>query len=41
MVHCRKSGRFLAVGIWAFVDLIIIICGAFTDGDGYRITEWT
>jgi TM2 domain-containing membrane protein YozV len=31
----------LAVSIWAFVDMIIIICGAFTDGDGYRITEWT
>ena len=29
------------LGIWALVDLIMIIVGAFTDGDGERITEWT
>ncbi len=29
------------VGIWAIVDLIIIIVGGFRDGDGNKITEWT
>lgn len=27
-------------GIWALIDLIILICGSFTDGDGNKITEW-
>ena len=29
------------LGIWAFVDLIMIIVGAFTDKNGAKITEWT
>jgi TM2 domain-containing membrane protein YozV len=29
------------LGVWAFVDLIIIACGAFTDGAGNKITLWT
>ena len=28
-------------GLWAFIDLIIIICGAFTDKDGNKISQWT
>jgi TM2 domain-containing membrane protein YozV len=27
--------------IWAFVDLIMLACGVFTDGDGNKITAWT
>jgi TM2 domain-containing membrane protein YozV len=29
------------LGIWAFVDLIMITCGVFTDGAGNQITLWT
>jgi hypothetical protein len=29
------------LGIWAFVDLILLIVGAFRDGGGSKITEWT
>ncbi len=29
------------LGIWALVDLIMIVVGAFTDADGEKITEWT
>ncbi|HEU4628975.1 MAG TPA: TM2 domain-containing protein [Gemmatimonadaceae bacterium] len=29
------------LGIWALIDLIFIIVGNFTDGDGEKITEWT
>jgi len=29
------------LGIWAMIDLIIIIIGAFTDKDGKKITQWT
>ena len=32
---------FGGFGIWALVDLIILVCGAFTDGDGRKITQWT
>ena len=28
------------LGIWAMIDLIMIITGNFTDGDGNKITEW-
>ena len=27
-------------GIWWMIDMIFIIVGGFTDGDGDRITEW-
>lgn len=29
------------LGIWAAIDLIMIIVGAFKDKDGQKITEWT
>jgi len=29
------------LGIWAFVDLIILATGSFTDGQGNKITLWT
>lgn len=29
------------LGIWALIDLIMIIVGSFRDGEGERITEWT
>lgn len=28
------------LGIWAFIDLIIIICGDFKDVDGKRLLTW-
>ncbi len=32
---------FGGLGIWALIDLIILVCGAFTDGDGRKLTQWT
>jgi TM2 domain-containing membrane protein YozV len=29
------------LGIWALVDLILILCGAFTDANGIQIKQWT
>jgi TM2 domain-containing membrane protein YozV len=29
------------LGIWATIDLIILIVGAFKDKDGRLLTEWT
>jgi TM2 domain-containing membrane protein YozV len=29
------------LGIWALVDFIMIIVGAFTDKEGKKLTEWT
>ncbi len=29
------------LGVWALIDMIMIIVGAFTDRDGNKITEWT
>ena len=29
------------LGIWAFIDLIMIIIGSFTDKEGKKLTEWT
>ena len=29
------------LGIWALVDLVLIVTGSFNDGRGRRITEWT
>lgn len=31
---------FGAFGIWAFIDLILILVGVFTDGSGRRIFLW-
>ena len=28
------------LGIWAFIDFIIILFGEFTDKDGAKITNW-
>ena len=27
-------------GFWILVDFLMIICGAFTDGQGFKITDW-
>jgi TM2 domain-containing membrane protein YozV len=32
---------FGGLGFWALIDLIILACGSFTDGDGNKITLWT
>jgi TM2 domain-containing membrane protein YozV len=29
------------LGIWALIDLIMIVVGAFTDANGNKITLWT
>jgi TM2 domain-containing membrane protein YozV len=29
------------LGIWVFIDFILIVVGAFTDANGHKITEWT
>jgi hypothetical protein len=29
------------LGVWSMIDLILIVCGAFTDDRGQRITQWT
>jgi TM2 domain-containing membrane protein YozV len=29
------------LGIWILVDLIMIICGTFTDSEGKAIADWT
>jgi TM2 domain-containing membrane protein YozV len=29
------------LGLWAFIDLIMIIVGAFKDKEGNKITQWT
>ena len=28
------------LGIWLLIDLIMIICGMFTDNEGSPLTEW-
>lgn len=28
------------LGIWALVDLIIIVCGGFTDKNGLKVFQW-
>ena len=32
---------FGGLGIWWLVDLILILTGSLTDGEGRRITQWT
>ena len=29
------------LGIWTLIDLVMIICGFFTDSEGNPITQWT
>jgi TM2 domain-containing membrane protein YozV len=29
------------LGIWALIDWIMILCGAFTDSEGKAVTEWS
>ncbi|MDC0662086.1 TM2 domain-containing protein [Marinobacter sp. SS21] len=29
------------LGIWALIDWIMIMCGAFSDKQGNKLTEWT
>jgi TM2 domain-containing membrane protein YozV len=29
------------LGIWCFIDFLIIMFGEFTDKDGLKIREWT
>lgn len=31
----------LATGIWAFVEMIMIACGAGKDGEGVVVKQWT
>ena len=28
------------LGVWALIDLIIILCGDFTDDDDLRVVAW-
>lgn len=29
------------LGIWAFIDLILLVCGKFKDSQGAALTEWS
>jgi TM2 domain-containing membrane protein YozV len=31
---------FGGLGIWWTIDLIMVLCGGFTDKQGYKITQW-
>jgi TM2 domain-containing membrane protein YozV len=31
----------VGLGVWALIDFIMIIVGAFTDKEGNKITQWT
>lgn len=30
----------IVTAVWAFVDWILILCGAFRDGDNCKISKW-
>ena len=32
---------FGGLGVWAFIDFLIIVFGEFTDSRGDKITEWS
>ena len=32
---------FGGLGIWAIIDLIMIVCGSFKDSEGKPLTEWS
>lgn len=32
---------FGGLGIWSLIDLVVILCGEFTDKDGNKIKQWT
>jgi len=32
---------FGGLGIWALIDIVLIIAGVFTDSDGHKIVLWT
>jgi TM2 domain-containing membrane protein YozV len=38
IVQLLTAGGF---GIWFLIDLIMILCGVFTDKEGNVLTEWT
>jgi len=45
--YVGKTGTAIAqlltlggLGIWMMVDIVLLIVGAFTDGDDNKITEW-
>lgn len=40
VLTCTLVG-VLVTGIWVLVDLIILACGNFRDGDGLTMKEWT
>ena len=45
-IRCRTAvllpiTRVWPPGIWALIDLVMILCGVFTDSDGNPITKWT
>ena len=29
------------LGVWVFIDWIMIMCGSFKDSDGKPLTQWT
>ena len=46
--YAGKTGTAIAqlltlggCGIWAMIDLVIILFGEFTDREGKKITDWT
>jgi len=46
--YVGKTGTAIAMiftigglGLWALIDLILILTGSFKDKNGVRITEWT